>query len=77
MRKDRSEVAYMEFTNRIPVILSVDENSAILYARYKVLQRAGYGVLSVTDGEQALSMLESYHVHPCPARLPLALAAIS
>jgi DNA-binding NarL/FixJ family response regulator len=63
LRKDQSDVADTASTNRIPVILSVDENSAILYARYKVLQRAGYGVLSATDGEQALSMLESYPVH--------------
>ncbi len=52
----------MPTANHIPVILSVDENSAILYARYKVLQGAGYGVLSATDGEQALSMLHAYPV---------------
>ena len=64
MRKDRSDVARerTESRNRIPVILSVDENSAILYERYKILQGAGYGVLSATDGEQALSMFEAYPV---------------
>jgi len=34
----------------------------MLYTRYKVLQGAGYGVLSATDGEQALSMFEAYPV---------------
>ena len=64
LRKDRSEVARgrTESRNRIPVILSVDENAATLYARYKVLQRAGYGVVNATDGEQALSMFEAYPV---------------
>lgn len=76
MREDPSEVArgLTESKNRIPVILSVDENSAILYKRYKVLQGAGYGVLSATDGEQAMSMFEAYPVDlvlldyamPCP-----------
>ena len=64
IRKDRPDVARerTESRNHIPVILSVDENSAILYARYKILQGAGYGVLSATDGEQALSMFEAYPV---------------
>jgi len=62
-RKDQSEVARERTESmRIPVILSVHQNPAILYARYKVLQRAGYGVLSATDGEQALSMFEAYPV---------------
>ncbi|MGA7459266.1 MAG: response regulator [Candidatus Korobacteraceae bacterium] len=64
MREDPSEVArgLTESRNRIPVVLSIDENSAILYKRYKVLQGAGYGVLSATDGEQAMSLLEAYPV---------------
>ena|ERR1019366_465915 len=64
LRKDLSEVARgrTESRNRIPVILSVDENAATLYARYKVLQRAGYGVVNATDCEQALSMFEAYPV---------------
>jgi DNA-binding NarL/FixJ family response regulator len=64
VREDPSEVARGRTgsRNRIPVILSVDENSATLYARYKVLQGAGYGVLSVTNGEQALSMVAAYPV---------------
>lgn len=63
VRKDQSEVARERTESmRIPVILSVHQNPAILYARYKVLQRAGYGVLSATDGDQALSMFEAYPV---------------
>jgi DNA-binding NarL/FixJ family response regulator len=63
VRKDQSEVARERMESmRIPVILCVDQNPATLYARYKVLQRAGYGVLSATDGEQALSMFEAYPV---------------
>jgi len=63
-RKDRSDVARerTECRSRTPVVLSVDENSAILYERYKILQGAGYGVLSATDVEQALSMFEAYPV---------------
>src|SRR5271157_2240195 len=63
-RKDRSDVARerTESRSRTPVVLSVDENSAILYERYKILQGAGYGVLSATDVEQALSMFEAYPV---------------
>lgn len=64
IRKDRSDVGRerTESRSRIPVILSVDEDSANLYARYKILQGAGYGVLNATDCEQALSMLEAYPV---------------
>ena len=64
MRKDPSDGARerTESRNRTPVVLSVDENSAILYERYKILQGAGYGVLSATDVEQALSMFEAYPV---------------
>ena len=64
IRKGRPEVARgrTEPRNSIPVILSVDENAATLYARYKVLQRAGYGVVNATDGDQALSMFEAYPV---------------
>ena len=64
IRKDRSDVARerTESRSRIPVILSVDEDSANLYARYKILQGAGYGVLNATDCEQALSMLDAYPV---------------
>ena len=64
IRKDRSDVARerTESRSRIPVILSVDEDSANLYARYKILQGAGYGVLNATDCEQALGMLDAYPV---------------
>lgn len=64
MRVGPPEVVWgsTESRNRIPIILSVDGNSATLYTRYKVLQGAGYGVLNATDGEQALSMLETYPV---------------
>ncbi len=50
MRADPSEVARgrTEYRNRVPVILSVDENSTLLYNRYRVLQSAGYGVVSAT-----------------------------
>jgi DNA-binding NarL/FixJ family response regulator len=48
--------------NRVPIILSVGEDSAILYEHYRVLQDAGYGVLSATEGDHALSMFEAYPV---------------
>jgi len=48
--------------NHIPIILCVGGDSAIVYRHYKILQNAGYGVLSATEGEHALSMFEAYPV---------------
>jgi CheY-like chemotaxis protein len=64
MREDLSDVSrgLTQSKDRVPIILSVGEDSAILYERYKVLQGAGYGVLSATEGEHALSMFEAYPV---------------
>jgi DNA-binding NarL/FixJ family response regulator len=64
MKEDLSDVSLglTESVNRTPIILSIGEDSAILYERYKVLQGAGYGVLSATEGEHALRMLEAYPV---------------
>lgn len=42
-----------------PLVLSVDDDLNTLYARYRLLESAGYGVLSATDGEQALRIF--YH----------------
>jgi CheY-like chemotaxis protein len=36
------------------LILSVDDEAGILYTRQKILEAAGYDVLSAADGEQAL-----------------------
>ena len=38
------------------LILSVDDQLSVLFARYKVLTSAGYAVLSATDGVQALQI---------------------
>ncbi len=64
IRGDSSNVArgLTESENRVPIILSVGEDSAILYKRYKALQGAGYGVLSTAEGEHALSIFEAYPV---------------
>lgn len=42
------------------LILSVDDEPAILYARQAILQSAGYEVLNAADGEQALHLVASY-----------------
>jgi CheY-like chemotaxis protein len=41
------------------IILSVDDEAGVLYSRQKILQAAGYDVLSASDGEQALDFLAS------------------
>lgn len=38
------------------LILSVDDELGVLYARYKLLAAAGYAVLSASDGVQALGV---------------------
>jgi CheY-like chemotaxis protein len=40
--------------NRTSIILSVDDEPAILLTRQKILEDAGYDVLSAADGKQAL-----------------------
>ncbi len=45
-----------------PVILSVDDEPALLYTREKILQGAGYEVLSAADGEKALEMFATHDV---------------
>jgi CheY-like chemotaxis protein len=44
------------------LILSVDDEPAILVTRQKILEGAGYDVLSATDGEQALRLFASQPV---------------
>ena len=44
------------------VLLSVDDDLAILYTRFKVLQAAGYAVLSAGDGAQALQLFAEHPV---------------
>lgn len=44
-----------------PVILSVDDEPALLYTREKLLQFLGYEVLSAANGEKAL---EIFAAHP-------------
>ena len=41
-------------TSSSKLILSVDDETGVLYSRQKLLQAAGYDVLSACDGEQAL-----------------------
>ena len=48
---------------RVPwVILSVDDEPSILFTRHKLLQAAGYDVLSAADGEQALHFFAMHAV---------------
>jgi CheY-like chemotaxis protein len=42
------------------LILSVDDEPLILYTRQKILECAGYDVLSAADGEQALHVFSGY-----------------
>ena len=44
------------------LILSVDDEPAILLTRHKILESAGYDVLSAEDGEQALHLFSSQRV---------------
>ena len=46
-------------TSSSRVILSVDDEAGVLYSRQKLLQSAGYDVLSAADGEQALDFFAS------------------
>src|SRR5277367_1887031 len=48
--------------NRRWLILSVDDEPAILLTRHKILESAGYEVLSAEDGEQALRLFASQPV---------------
>jgi DNA-binding NarL/FixJ family response regulator len=71
LRKDLSEVARgrTESRNRIPVILSVDENAATLYARYKVLQRAGIRSSECYRRGAGFEHVRGVSCGPCSARL--------
>lgn len=57
-----SQPSYREYShtfpspNGVPLILSVDDEPAILLTREKILVAAGYEVLSASDGEQALRL---------------------
>ena len=42
------------------LILSVDDEPLIVYTRQKILECAGYDVLSAADGEQALRVFSEY-----------------
>jgi CheY-like chemotaxis protein len=44
------------------VILSVDDAPALLYTREKILQGAGYEVLSAADGKKALEIFAAHRV---------------
>lgn len=45
-----------------PVILCIDDHVAGLKLRSEVLGRAGYTVLTATDGRAGLELLDSHHV---------------
>ena len=44
------------------LILSVDDDLAVLYTRFKLLAAAGYGVFSASDAAQALQIFADYPV---------------
>ena len=48
--------------NGVRRILSVDDEPGILFTRQKLLQNAGYEVLSAADGEQALHFFATHDV---------------
>ncbi len=49
--------------NGMRLILSVDDEPSILFTREKLLEAAGYKVLSAADGEAALKIFGSSPVH--------------
>ena len=50
------------FNNGSRLILSVDDEPTILFTRQQILERAGYRVLSATNGEQALAIFAKHCV---------------
>lgn len=48
--------------NGRPVILSVDDDLTVLYTRFKLLSASGYGVVSASDGAQALQLFADHEV---------------
>jgi CheY-like chemotaxis protein len=63
----QSQALHAEFPartskNGIRRILSVDDEPGILFTRQKLLQNAGYEVLSAADGEQALHFFTTHDV---------------
>ena len=44
------------------LVLSVDDDLSLLYTRYRLLSGAGYGVLSASDGAQALTLFAEHPV---------------
>lgn len=55
----------LEFTsnNGARIILSVDDEPGILFTREKLLEAAGYRVLSAADGEAVLKLFANNPVH--------------
>ena len=51
------------FKNGVRVILSVDDEPAILSTRQSILESAGYRVLNAPDGEAALHLFSNQPVH--------------
>jgi CheY-like chemotaxis protein len=54
------EVSSRQPSRGTSLILSVDDEAAVLYTRQAILRDAGYEVLNAVDGEQALHMFASY-----------------
>ena len=54
------EVSSRQRSRGTNLILSVDDEAAVLYTRQAILRDAGYEVLNAIDGEQALHMFASY-----------------
>jgi CheY-like chemotaxis protein len=59
---DQHQPSVSASQNRRWLILSVDDEPAILVTRHKILENAGYEVLSAEDGEQALHLFASQPV---------------
>ena len=63
----QSQAVHTQFSaqtskNGVRRILSVDDEPGILFTRQKLLQNAGYEVLSAADGEQALHFFTAHDV---------------
>jgi two-component system alkaline phosphatase synthesis response regulator PhoP len=54
------EVSSLQRSRGTSLILSVDDEAAVLYTRQAILQDAGYEMLNAADGDQALHMFASY-----------------
>ena len=56
-----AETSHQNLINDAKLILSVDDDQALLYTRQAILEQAGYEVMSAKDGLEALAL---FGAHP-------------